>query len=82
MTKIYFDELYSVVINNLKTAKKEVKIAVAWINFDLYGRYFDSLLSKNVNLTIIINDDFINSKYDKQIDDLLHCYLAFTLEKG
>lgn len=67
---MYFDELYSVVINNLKNAKKEVCIAVAWINFDLYEHYFNSLLKNKVELKIIVNDDFINSKFDNQIQAL------------
>lgn len=70
MTKIYFDELYSVVVENLRRAKKEVKIAVAWINFDLYDRIFQYLLGNGVKLNIIINDDFINSRHNSRIDDL------------
>ncbi|WP_285396082.1 phospholipase D-like domain-containing protein [Lysinibacillus sp. fls2-241-R2A-57] len=72
MTEIYFDELYSVVVNNLKRAKEEVKVAVAWINFDLYNRIFQELLSKGVRLSIIINDDFINFKHNDKIQNLIN----------
>ena len=39
MTDVIFDDFYSYIVNALLGAKYEVKIAVAWINFQIYKHY-------------------------------------------
>lgn len=63
MTDIFFDDFESIIKGRLMKAKNNVKIAVAWINFNLYSDVFNRLLDSGVYLSIIINDDFINNKY-------------------
>lgn len=70
MNDIYFDDLDSVVLRNIQSAKKSVKIAVAWLNFKSYYQIFIELLSNEVKLKIVINDDAINSRYNDIIEEL------------
>ena len=62
MADIFFDDLENIIKDKLMKANYNVKIAVAWINFKLYGDIFNRLLDSGVHLSIIINDDFINNK--------------------
>jgi len=71
VTNIYFDELYPILCNNLSRAEKKVKIAVAWLNFDLYQSIFYQLLSRGIELKIIINDDHINARFNIHINNLV-----------
>lgn len=70
MTDVIFDDFYSYIVNALLGAKYEVKIAVAWINFQIYKGIFEKILSRNIKLEIIINDDIINAKNDFIINHL------------
>lgn len=70
MIDVYFDNIESVVTNNLLLATKSVKICVAWINFDTYGDLFKNLLKNGINVEIIINNDFINNRYAEIINSL------------
>lgn len=70
MTDVIFDGFYEYISSFLLEAEADVKIAVAWINFNMYGGIFEALLKKGVRLEIIINDDMINAKQDKRIYDL------------
>lgn len=70
MIDVFFDELQKAVITGLTNAKGKVKIAVAWINFEVYKKVFEDLLKRQVKLKIVINDDFINSRYNSIIDEL------------
>lgn len=72
MTDVIFDGFYEYIYSALSEAQFDVKIAVAWINFDMYGRIFDTLLQREVRLEIIINDDVINAKNNTRIYDLMH----------
>lgn len=67
MENIYFHDLESVVKENLSKATKRVRIAVAWINFNIYEEIFSYLLINNVKLQIIVNFDIKNSRYCKEI---------------
>lgn len=49
-------------------AQKNVCIAVAWINFEVYYPIFSELLSRGVSVQIIVNDDSNNARYKCQID--------------
>lgn len=70
MADIFFDDLENIIKDKLMKANYNVKIAVAWINFKLYGDIFNRLLDSGVHLSIIINDDFINNKYMDMINVL------------
>lgn len=60
MNDIIFGDFETTIINELRKAKKDVKIAVAWLNLPLYANIFNFLLSKNVKLSIIVNSDYRN----------------------
>ena len=70
MTDVIFDGFYEYISSALLAAEADVKIAVAWLNFNMYGRIFEILLQRRVHLEIIINDDMINAKNDSRIHDL------------
>lgn len=60
MIKTHFHNLAQVIIDNLKTAKTDIKIAVCWFTLP---EIFDELLRKTesgVNIQIIINFDQLN----------------------
>lgn len=67
MTDVIFDGFYEYISSALLAAEVDVKIAVAWLNFKMYGGIFESLLQRGVHLEIIINDDMINAKNDSHI---------------
>ncbi|MBS6006908.1 MAG: hypothetical protein KIB43_08090 [Clostridium baratii] len=66
----YFENQREIIKELLLTAKKNVKIAVAWINFDDYKEDFILLLQSNVKIKIAVNNDVINLKYSKTIEEL------------
>lgn len=63
----------------LKNAQKNVCIAVAWINFDIYNPIFLELLLRGVDVQIIINDDSNNARYKQQMDSLVLSGAEITL---
>lgn len=67
MTDVIFDGFYEYISSALFAAEVDVKIAVAWLNFKMYGGIFETLLQRGVHLEIIINDDMINAKNDSNI---------------
>lgn len=73
MIKNYSTNLEDIVIKELKKAKKSIKVAVAWINFNLYGSTFEELLSRGVKIKILLNDDFNNRRYINDIQSLNSC---------
>lgn len=62
MTNVIFDGFFEYISSALLEAEVDVKIAVAWLNFKMYGGVFETLLQRGVHLEIIINDDMINAK--------------------
>ena len=74
MTNVIFDGFFEYISSALLEAEVDVKIAVAWLNFKMYGGVFETLLQRGVHLEIIINDDMINAKnnihihYLRQVD--------------
>ena len=68
MTKCYFSNLQAITISELRMAQKNVCIAVAWINFEVYYPIFSELLARGVCVQIIVNDDSNNARYKCQID--------------
>lgn len=70
MTDVIFDNFFGYISRALLEAEGDVKIAVAWLNFNMYEKIFKKLLRRGVHLEIIINDDIINAKNDSCIHDL------------
>lgn len=69
---IYFENQKNIVTEILLEAKKSVKIAVAWINFDDYMSVFTKLLQKKIKVKIAVNDDNANRKYSENIKKLVN----------
>lgn len=70
MTKCFFENLENIVKSNIASAEKKIKIAVAWINFDIYGNEIYDLIRKGVKVKILLHDDFSNHRYDAMIDQM------------
>lgn len=68
---VYFDNIESIIIKELASAHKKVRIAVAWINFNRYSRVFSELLERQIELQIIITDDLLNHRYSILIEELI-----------
>lgn len=66
----YFENLENIVISNLARAETSLKIAVAWINFNIYGPVLNSLIDKGVRVKILLHDDFANHRYDYIISEM------------
>lgn len=60
MEDIIFGDFESYIFEKLKHARKSVKIAVAWLNFNIYGQIFSQLLNHGIKVSIIVNADFKN----------------------
>ena len=56
MINVYVDDLENVVKGRLLSAKEDIKICVAWINFNVYGEIFKQLLYRDVTVKIILNN--------------------------
>lgn len=67
---VYFDNLSEIIISELDKAKKSVKIAVAWINFEVYYEVFKRLLKRDIKLKIILSDNSSNRKHYSKIQKL------------
>lgn len=67
MINCYFENLEDIVISNLAQTEKDVKIAVAWINFNIYGMVISSLIDRGIHVEILLQDDITNHKYDSII---------------
>ena len=67
---IKFDNLHYEIRHELSQAIKNVKIAVAWISFDIYKKIFQDLLASGVKLEILCTNDKANRSYQNIIDDL------------
>jgi hypothetical protein len=58
----YFEEIGLEVLRNLKSAKKSIKIAMAWFtNFDIYKVIKEKLKDADVEITLVTNNDLINN---------------------
>lgn len=72
MTKCYFSNLKAITVSELRMAQKNVYIAVAWINFEVYYPIFSELLLRGISVQIIVNDDSNNARYRDWIDRLIY----------
>jgi len=70
MIEAYFVNLENITKTYLLNAKKSIKAAIAWINFNIYGSIFEELIKQGVKIEIILHDDFINQRYIDYIDVL------------
>lgn len=66
----YFENLKSIIVDNLLEAKSEVLIAVAWLNFKEYYNVFETLLDNNILLKIICSDNHQNRAHLLEIQNL------------
>lgn len=66
----YSTNLENIVLNKLRNTKQSIKVAMAWINFSIYGATFYELLSRGVKINILLNDDFNNRRYINDIQSL------------
>lgn len=64
----YFDNLEDIIKGELSKAKEEIKIAVAWLNTDIYYNVIAGLLKENVKVELILNDS--PSNYSLRIYEL------------
>lgn len=68
--KAYFENHKDVISEVLFKAEREVKIAVAWINFKEYKDIFHEVLDKKVTLDIICTDNKQNRAHTNEISVL------------
>ncbi len=68
--EIYFDNLQGVIHDEVAKANETVKIAMAWLNFTLYGKLFENLLENKVALSIILDDNWVNQLFKEKIEML------------
>ncbi len=75
-----FEDIANNIIKRIETAEHSVKIAVAWFtNFDLFN-CVKSALNRNIEVTLITNNDLINNGgYCLNFDELIDCGLKLHL---
>ena len=67
MTECYFTNLKNITCSELMKARKKIRIAVAWINFEQYADILLQLNDKGVKIKILINEDNNNHRQDEII---------------
>ena len=67
MTECYFTNLQNITCSELMKARKKIRIAVAWINFEQYADILLQLNDKGVKIKILINEDNNNHRQDEII---------------
>jgi len=80
-TDIKFDNLHYEIRHELSQATKSVKIAVAWISFDIYEKNFEDLLNAKITLEILCSDNKANRSYQTIISKLKKLGARITLLK-
>jgi hypothetical protein len=79
MMECFFTNLQVITIAELKSARRSVRIAVAWINFDVYYPILSELVSRGGSIRIIVNHDRNNQRYVQQIESLKSYGVKITL---
>ena len=74
--KVLFNNIQSVLLNELDQAKESIRIAVAWFTNVTLMECLLSALSRGVKVTIVINNDEINN------NATIRPYLSKMLEMG
>ena len=82
MTKCYFNNIDYCIKNYLSNARSSVYIVVAWINTTLFEAEFNWLVQKNIQITILYNDDFINAKIIKKQDGIQYVPVKMPNKKN
>lgn len=72
MTNVYFNDLFNILHNHLIHATKSVKIAVAWIDFEMFYPIFELLKQKSISISIISDDNHINKKHKYEVYNLIN----------
>jgi hypothetical protein len=68
--EVRFDDLHDAITRQLRTAKEEVRIAVAWISFKLYTPILLDLRARGVDIVVYCADQPSNRKQAKHITAL------------
>lgn len=68
---VYCENQKEILFQVLLSAMNNVKIAVAWINFDDYYPIFCDMLQRNVKISVAVNDDIKNKRHLQIINDLI-----------
>lgn len=77
----YFEEIGQEVVKNIISAKKSIKIAMAWFtNFDIFRVIKHKLESSDVKITLVTNNDLINNGgYCLNLNELINVGLKIYL---
>ena len=82
MTECYFNNIDYYIKKYLSKAQTSVCIVVAWINTSLFEAEFSQLVQKNVQITIMYNDDFINAKIIKKQAGIIYIPIRMPSSKN
>lgn len=77
----YFEQIGEKIVKNIISAKKSIKIAMAWFtNFDIFRVIKHKLESSNVDITLVTNNDLINNGgYCLNLNELIDAGLKMYL---
>ena len=77
----FFEKIAEEVVKNIISAKKSIKIAVAWFtNFDIFRVIKHKLENSNVEITLVTNNDLINNGgYCLNLNELIDAGLKMYL---
>ena len=77
----YFEQIGEEVVKNIISAKKSIKIAMAWFtNFDIFRAIKHKLESSDVDITLVTNNDLINNGgYCLDLNELIEAGLKMYL---
>jgi phosphatidylserine/phosphatidylglycerophosphate/cardiolipin synthase-like enzyme len=68
---VYFQEIKKEIINNLKKAKHEIKVAVAWLTDEDIIRTLGQRSKEGVDVKVIISDSKENFRNTKKFNELI-----------
>lgn len=71
-TDAHFDEIQGIVIGNLLKAQLSIHIAMAWFTNQKIADVLKVKAKENVDIKIVIHDDFINQEYGANLDGLTY----------
>lgn len=70
-TRSVFKDIEDSLFSELHSAKSSIKICVAWINFELFENILLSKAKEGIEIEILVNNDYINTKFlDKISNDI------------
>lgn len=74
MLKVYFNNLQFQLKKELRSTKKSLFAAVAWMSFDEYDGVFKMLLEKGIEVKLVLDDNGSNRKYEDLIKSVAESY--------